>query len=433
MRTLIKTLGIFLILFVSRNIFAQSGWVDVSNPESYGNLRKIYFFSDNLALIKTDANYCLVSTNSGANWSREDLNFTPSSFNEYEYAASGVIFAIKGFNKVLLKSTNNGISYDTVNIATSETGNFTNLNFLNAQTGFVNKYDYGILYLTRTVNSGVTWDTVYRFFRNDFPPAVCYEYFGGFNLNAGGTAYATNVLSCTNGPGTSYSCRIKKSTNAGLTWENATAYKSSSSAYTSLVYSDSAWVYFQNSNKLLRYKSSSSIIDTITNSTGNYYFKNRKEGFYYSGSSFLKFTIDSGHTWYDIQGVINVSGINFLNATTGILITFDNKIYRTNDGGTSVTHVSLVVADKFSLSQNYPNPFNPSTKINYEIKSSGFVSVKVFDLLGKEVASLVNEKQNAGSYAVDFNSSEFNLPSGIYFYTLNAGEFKEARKMVLVK
>ncbi|MBS1494805.1 MAG: T9SS type A sorting domain-containing protein [Bacteroidetes bacterium] len=87
----------------------------------------------------------------------------------------------------------------------------------------------------------------------------------------------------------------------------------------------------------------------------------------------------------------------------------------------------------YVLEQNYPNPFNPTTKINYEIKSSGFISLKVFDLLGKEVAALVNEKQNAGSYVVNFNSSEFNLPSGIYFYTLNAGEFKETKKMVMVK
>ncbi len=94
---------------------------------------------------------------------------------------------------------------------------------------------------------------------------------------------------------------------------------------------------------------------------------------------------------------------------------------------------SNVVPDNFSLSQNYPNPFNPSTRINYELRNTNYVTLKVFDLLGKEVASLVNEKQNAGSYAVDFNSSEFNLPSGIYFYTLNAGEFKETKKMVLVK
>ena len=97
----------------------------------------------------------------------------------------------------------------------------------------------------------------------------------------------------------------------------------------------------------------------------------------------------------------------------------------------SVTFTGSAV--DYSLSQNYPNPFNPSTKINYELRNSNYVSLKVFDLLGKEVAALVNEKQNAGSYAVDFNSSEFNLPSGIYFYTLNAGEFAETRKMVLIK
>ncbi len=91
------------------------------------------------------------------------------------------------------------------------------------------------------------------------------------------------------------------------------------------------------------------------------------------------------------------------------------------------------IPDKYSLSQNYPNPFNPSTIINYQLTINSFVTLKIFDLLGKEVAALVNEKQNAGSYAVDFNSSDFNLPSGIYFYTLNAGEFKETRKMVLIK
>jgi len=98
-----------------------------------------------------------------------------------------------------------------------------------------------------------------------------------------------------------------------------------------------------------------------------------------------------------------------------------------------ITQLSSDVPDNYSLTQNYPNPFNPSTRINYELKISNYVTLKVFDLLGKEVASLVNEKQTAGSYAVDFNSAEYNIPSGIYFYTLNAGEFKETRKMLLIK
>jgi hypothetical protein len=87
--------------------------------------------------------------------------------------------------------------------------------------------------------------------------------------------------------------------------------------------------------------------------------------------------------------------------------------------------------DKFSLSQNYPNPFNPSTSLQYAIGSRQFVSLKVYDLLGREVATLVNEEKPPGEYEIEFNS--VNLPSGIYFYQLNAGEFSETRKMVLLK
>ena len=90
---------------------------------------------------------------------------------------------------------------------------------------------------------------------------------------------------------------------------------------------------------------------------------------------------------------------------------------------------------KFSLIQNYPNPFNPTTVIRYSIPDGTgrdlSVHLKVYDLNGKEVALLVNDKQSAGSYSVEFDGSKF--ASGIYFYTLSAGEFKETRKMFLVK
>lgn len=100
---------------------------------------------------------------------------------------------------------------------------------------------------------------------------------------------------------------------------------------------------------------------------------------------------------------------------------------------TGVHQTSSTVPEKYSLLQNYPNPFNPSTVIGYNLPVSGFVSLKVFDLLGKEVASLVNERQSSGSFLVEFNSDKYGLPSGIYFYTITAGDFSETRKMVLVK
>jgi len=85
----------------------------------------------------------------------------------------------------------------------------------------------------------------------------------------------------------------------------------------------------------------------------------------------------------------------------------------------------------FSLEQNYPNPFNPTTKIKYQIVNAGFVNMRVYDVLGNEVATLVNEEKAAGNYAVEFDGS--TLTSGIYFYKLQAGIFIETKKMVLLR
>ncbi len=85
----------------------------------------------------------------------------------------------------------------------------------------------------------------------------------------------------------------------------------------------------------------------------------------------------------------------------------------------------------FSLSQNYPNPFNPATRIQYELPQDAHVSLKVFNTLGQEVVTLVNDEKIAGGYNVEFNASD--LPSGIYLYRFIAGDFVQIRKMAVVK
>jgi hypothetical protein len=85
----------------------------------------------------------------------------------------------------------------------------------------------------------------------------------------------------------------------------------------------------------------------------------------------------------------------------------------------------------FQLEQNYPNPFNPTTKIRFRITEHGFVSLKVFDLLGKEISTLINEEKPAGTYEVTWNAA--NLPSGIYFYQLRAGSYTATKKLLLLK
>lgn len=90
-----------------------------------------------------------------------------------------------------------------------------------------------------------------------------------------------------------------------------------------------------------------------------------------------------------------------------------------------------LVADKFELMQNYPNPFNPSTNIGFRISDRGFVSLKVYNILGDEIATLMNEEKEQGVYDVTFNAA--GLSSGMYLYKLQAGSFVEMKKMILLR
>lgn len=137
----------------------------------------------------------------------------------------------------------------------------------------------------------------------------------------------------------------------------------------------------------------------------------------------------------DDQPIQIINGSS-LDALRGIMFySFGNYklIPRKNDDFMGFTDVEdEVIAPKvYSLSQNYPNPFNPTTKIEYSITSSEFVSLKVYDVLGREVATLVNNEQAAGVYSVNFNAA--NLTTGIYFYRIEAGSFVDVKKLLLLK
>jgi hypothetical protein len=131
---------------------------------------------------------------------------------------------------------------------------------------------------------------------------------------------------------------------------------------------------------------------------------------------------------YDIKvdnlGSIYVTGYSVGVGTGADYVTIKYSIITNSNNNTSR------ISD-FILSQNYPNPFNPSTVISYRLAVSSFAKLKAYDILGNEITTLVNEKQNAGSYSVEFDAS--NYPSGIYYYKLEAGDFSEVRKMILLK
>lgn len=135
-----------------------------------------------------------------------------------------------------------------------------------------------------------------------------------------------------------------------------------------------------------------------------------------------------------------INGFNL--DTTYSLLSGDNRIYivefnrKIMYDSITVTSVNELneMPNSYKLSDAYPNPFNPSTRIRYAIPKAGNVQIKVFDILGREITTLVDEFESAGSYEVEFNSSSFGeLSSGIYFYRMKSGSYSETKKLMLLK
>ena len=152
----------------------------------------------------------------------------------------------------------------------------------------------------------------------------------------------------------------------------------------------------------------------------------------------LFFSSDTGKTWIKNDSTdINPSGtdIVFVDDEHGWILDYGGKLYYTNNNGGIITDVKNdkkeVLPTEFKLFQNYPNPFNPSTTISYSLPLNGFVKLNVYDLLGREVESLVNKEQPSGNYKVEFNAS--SLTSGIYFYKLECNGFSKTSKLILLK
>ncbi len=147
----------------------------------------------------------------------------------------------------------------------------------------------------------------------------------------------------------------------------------------------------------------------------------------------------SSGTWYDY---FTGSPLSATSSTTLNLAPGEFHIYTTTQYPVPDTSVVTGIMDNhsnqiktFELGQNYPNPFNPSTIINYQLPKSGLVNLKIYDVLGREIETLVNKEEPAGSYTVQFNSTAkgISLPSGIYFYRLQSGSYIETKKMILMK
>lgn len=365
-----------------RFLNSMTGWA--------GGGHYIYYGGSNYV----DYSFLCKTTNGGNNWIQV-IDSQGPYINSIRILDSNTIFLTKGSSSggsyygAILKSTNAGLNFTSLQVPIPSSSFYVPF-FLNSQTAWVpcyycTNYVTNYFYIIKTTNGGINWSAIYadsngmgntciNFFDNNngyFSNTQFYKSSnGGFNWNSSPLSGLTNFL-CSN------------FSNAQTGW----ACGNTSSA------GDTAWVY------------------KTTN----------------SGTNWLK-SVNLGK--------ILSANIFFLNSTKGWIVTGPNnsagKIFRTTTGGTQkVIENSNLVPDNFSLSQNYPNPFNPATNIKYDLPKNGFVTVKIFDILGKEIETLVNEKQTPGTYEVNWNASRY--PSGVYFYRLVTDGFTDTKKMILLK
>jgi hypothetical protein len=214
--------------------------------------------------------------------------------------------------------------------------------------------------------------------------------------NSGGTTILTNIFSwfCTNCPGGVY-----RSFDNGSNWE---------AADTSMKYASSFAVN--------------------TSYESNYLFAGTSE-------NGVMLSTNSGTSWTQVNSGLADLDIRSLAISDVYLFagTESNGVWRRplSELITDVENQSDYNPSTFTLEQNYPNPFNPTTTIKYSIPFSEFVTLKVYDVLGNEVATLVDEQKLAGSYEIVFNAT--NLSSGMYLYTLKAGGYTQTKKLILMK
>jgi len=401
-----------------------------------------------------------ITTNSGVTWTSNFSTATTYSIEDIQFTDENYGWAV-GFNTIL-KTTNGGDVWSS--LPTGSNYN-TAVKFINQNTGVVGTYG-GVIY---TTNAGSSWANVtggsysnYNFYRFQAPSVNTIYTLANLNQASDSTVILKSSNSGVSWTLVSSPVQAKEffflNDNTGYAITLNSTYKTTNGAASWFQVANIMWknIHFINENTGWYSADSANVYKTVNG--GASWTPGFKD---YEGSRTYKMKFFDANTGYRIansglegmrqvqkttDGGLTFTNMNFvsdshklytfcfLNQNTGWAAGDDGLIVKTTSGGAmGVQQISSVVPDNFLLHQNYPNPFNPTTKINYEIKSSGFVSLKVFDLLGKEVASLINEKQNAGSYSTDFNSTEFNLSSGIYFYTLKTDGFIETKKMILVK
>ncbi|HEY5123726.1 MAG TPA: T9SS type A sorting domain-containing protein [Ignavibacteria bacterium] len=422
MKKIFYYLIFILIVHCTFNIDnCQSQWVQMSNGmENDNNIISLTSIENNI-FTGTNSSFSgiggvFLSTNNGANWIQTALN----NYSVYSFATiDNIIFAGTGGYGVYL-TTNNGINWTQKGLNGKVISSLAVIGY----NIFAGTWDSGIY---RSTNNGANW--IQTALNNKTVRSLVTL---GNNLFAGidsGGVYLT--------------------TNNGISWTQ-TALNNKYILCLAVCRNDIFASSFNigvsevfistNNGTNWTLKAFPEIANSFAFFGNNIFVGSHQSGVFLS--------TNYGTNWFQIN-----EGFNFSSDIASLLITnnyifagsFHHSIWRRPllELITSIQNISSEIPSEFSLFQNYPNPFNPTTKIKFEIPLSkveeppwrwgrqGVVSLKVFDILGKEVATLVNEQLIPGNYEVTFDGSKF--ASGVYFYQLRSGEFVAIKKLILLK
>ena len=362
------------------------------------------------------------STDGGQSWSADEkLTSNPSDPGIPSLAVSGnnvhiVWHDIRDGNWEIYykRSTDNGLTWQpdvrlTNDVSVSERASIAVLNEKVYVVWQDERDNDKEIYFNKSTDNGTTWFGDIRLTNNvgeSEAPTLAVE---GSNINV---VWSDSRIGIGNGE-----IYYKKSTDAGLNWSedirvtntpvaSGRPSVSVSSNFVHISWNEVWEIYYTRSTD---YGSTWETETRITNNTSD------------SENSFVVVSDSAVHLiWQDDPA--NNDDIYYKRNPTGNIIT-------------DVVCISNNIPTEFKLNQNYPNPFNPSTTIRFQLPASSDVKLKVYDILGNEVATLVDEYKSSGTYKVEFNlaSNISNHASGIYFYQLKAGEYLETRKMILLK
>jgi photosystem II stability/assembly factor-like uncharacterized protein len=369
------------------NTWTNNIFNDTSFTTLYGG---VYFVNQTTGWEVGGALQIRKTTNGGVNWFKQTPPTAAGVFNNVYFFDENTGIAIgrknASYNSFTARTTNSGLNWTEIVVSTSNENELSDQFWFDANTGWL----CGRNMLLKSTNGGLNYTDYFP----NVPPT-------GNGANALLSITFVNQMTGWIGGSNLDKQNIYKTTNGGLNWifqpNPVTANTYTQINDVKFMTQDSGWA--------IHGTPATGAIMFTTNAGANWIIE--------EGSS----------NWFDC--ITYYQRIKAWVGASGGKVWFTAPLIVTGVNNNNETAVEYI------LEQNYPNPFNPKTIINYQLAMSSDVRLIIYDAIGRELAALLNQKQSAGKYEIEWNAS--NYPSGVYFYKLTAGAFSEVRKMVLIK